>query len=190
MIRPKSPRPPRHARTLVSTILGGHYPAPASRGRAVRLDGYDQPPAQTDQDRRPHGAPRPRHHLPAGRGGRHRPDGARHPRRHPPPSSATVMRVTAIRTRTERNRQGRSVHRAEKRGLQVTMTPVSGLIRPTPGVCATADTTRGGKNLSNGRNQAILPSRSRSLGECRLFRCRPCNRHVSEMEINRSETQR
>lgn len=41
-IRPKPSRPTRHAITIVSTILGGHYPAPASRGRAVRPDGYDR----------------------------------------------------------------------------------------------------------------------------------------------------
>ena len=41
---------------------------------------------------------RPRHHLPTGRGDGHRPDCARHPRRDPPPSSATAIRVTAIRS--------------------------------------------------------------------------------------------
>jgi hypothetical protein len=39
LIRPKPSRPPRHARTLVSTIVGGHYPASSTRGRAVRPDG-------------------------------------------------------------------------------------------------------------------------------------------------------
>jgi hypothetical protein len=41
LIRPKPPRPPRHARTLVSTLVGGHYPAPSARGRAVRSDAYE-----------------------------------------------------------------------------------------------------------------------------------------------------
>ena len=40
LIRPKPLRPTRHACTLVSTIVGGHYPAPADRGRAVRRDAH------------------------------------------------------------------------------------------------------------------------------------------------------
>jgi hypothetical protein len=40
LTRPKPSRPPLHARTLVSTIIGGHYPAPSARGKAVRPDAY------------------------------------------------------------------------------------------------------------------------------------------------------
>jgi hypothetical protein len=38
---------------------------------------------------------------------------ARHPRHHPPPSSASVMRMTAIHAQTERKRQNRSARFAE-----------------------------------------------------------------------------
>src|SRR5690606_18498236 len=41
LIRPKPPCPPRHACTLVSTIVGGHYPALSPHGRAVSPDAYD-----------------------------------------------------------------------------------------------------------------------------------------------------
>ena len=86
--------------------------------RVARGDGRlvaDQPPAQVDLDRGPHRAPRPHHHLSTGRGRDDRPDGARHPRRHPTIASATAMRMTAIRTQTERKPQDRSVRRAAKR---------------------------------------------------------------------------
>ena len=102
------------------------------------------------EDRRPRRAPRPRHHLPAGRSCGNRPDGARHPRRHPPPSSTTVMRVTALRTQTERKRQDRSARRAEKRRRRASTARIRGPIQPTRGVCATADTARGGKSLLSG----------------------------------------
>jgi hypothetical protein len=79
------------------------------------------------------------------------------------------MRVTALQPQTDQNRLDRSVHRAEKRGSQAATTTVGGLIRPTPGVCATADTTRGEKHLSNGLNQAILQSSCRPRGEYRCW---------------------
>jgi hypothetical protein len=75
----------------------------------------DQPATQTDQDRRPRRAPRPRHHLPTGRGGGNGSDGAGHPCRHPPNTSATAMRMIAIPTQTERKSQDRSVRHAEER---------------------------------------------------------------------------
>ena len=58
---------------------------------------------------------RPRHHLPACRGGGHRPHGQGHPNCDPPPSSATVMCETAIPTKTNQKRQDRYVWRTEKR---------------------------------------------------------------------------
>jgi hypothetical protein len=122
---------------------------------------------QTDQDRRPRHAPRLRHHLPAGRSCGNRPHSARHPRRHPPPSSATVMRVTALRTQTERRRQDRSARRAEKRRRRARLLPVRGLIRPTSGVCTTAHAGRGEKRLLNSRNWVTLSSNVMPLGECR-----------------------
>ena len=119
-------------------------------------------------------APRPRHHLPVGRGGRHRPDGARHPRRHTPSSGATVMRMNGIRIQTERKPQDRSVRRAEKRRHKARRRRVRGRIRPPPGVCATKDTAQGKKRLFNWRNQAILPSNGGPLGECRLSSSLSC----------------
>lgn len=65
------------------------------------------------EDRRACRASRPRHHFPAGRGGRHRPNGARRPRRHPPITSAPVMCMTTIYAKNEPKRQDRSVGCAE-----------------------------------------------------------------------------
>ena len=79
------------------------------------------------------------------------------------------MRVTAIQPQTERKRLDRSVHRAEKRGRQATMTPVRGLIRPAPGISSTMGIVRGEKHLSSDRVQAILTSDGRPLGECRYM---------------------
>ncbi len=128
----------------------------------------DQPATQVDQDRCPRRPSRPRHHLPAGRGGRHRPDGARHPRRHPPIASATAMRVTAIGAKTQRKRLDRSAHRAEKRRCRVRMLRVHSMIRRAPSVWATTDTAQGEKCLVNRQNQAILMTDGSPLGECRL----------------------
>lgn len=72
-----------------------------------------QPSTPTDQDRGSRRAPCPRHHLPNGRGRGHRPDGVRHPRCHPQPSSATAMRLNAIRVQIERKPKDRSVRRTE-----------------------------------------------------------------------------
>ena len=74
-------------------------------------------------------------------------DGARHPCRDPTLASAAVMRVTATQTQTERKRQDRSVRRAKKQGRQARMMRSRGLIRPTPGVSATA-TPLGRKTLA------------------------------------------
>ena len=140
------------------------YRTTRGNGRLVA----DQPSAEADQDRSPRRPPRPRHHLSTGRGARHRPDSARHPCRDPPPSSATVMRMNGIRIQTERKPQDRSVRRDEKRRHLARKRRVRGPIRPAPGVCATADVARGEKRLFNCRNQAILTSDGRPLGECRL----------------------
>jgi hypothetical protein len=78
------------------------------------------------------------------------------------------MHMTAIRTQTERKRQDRSVHRAEKRRRRAGMPRAPGPIRPTPGVWATADTARSEKRLINWQDQAILLLDGRPLGECRL----------------------
>ena len=127
----------------------------------------DQPATQVDQDLCPRRPSRPRHHLPAGRGGRHRPDGARHPGRHPPIASATAMRVTAIGAKTQRKRLDRSAHRAEKRRCRARMLRVHSMIRRAPGVRATTDTAQGEKCLFNRQNQAILTTHGSPLGECR-----------------------
>ena len=149
------------AKVVVGTGQGG---CRSSNGPLVA----DQPATQTDQDRCPRRPPRPRHYLSVGRGGRHRPDGARHPCRHSPIASATAMRMTAIRTRTERKRQDRSVRHAEKRRCRAGTLRVHGPIRPTSGVCAIADAAWGEKRLFNWQNQAILASDGTPLGECRV----------------------
>ena len=78
------------------------------------------------------------------------------------------MRVTAIQTRTERKRQDRSVRCAEKHLWRAKKPRVHGLNRPVPAACATADATRGEKNLSSTQIQAMLTSVSSLLGECRI----------------------
>ena len=145
----------------------GHLPALHRATRGYGRLVADQPPAQTDQDRRTRCAPCPRHHLPAGRGRRNWPDGARHYRRHPPIASATAMRMIAIRTQIKRKRQDRSVRHAEKRHCRPGTLRVHGPIRPTSGVCATTETAQGEKHLFDWQNQAILKSDGRPLGECR-----------------------
>jgi hypothetical protein len=79
------------------------------------------------------------------------------------------MRVTAIRTQTERKPQHRSARRAGERCRQARMLRVHGPIRRAPGVCATTDAALGGKRLFNWHNQAILPPSGRPLGECRTI---------------------
>ena len=120
------------------------------------------------------------------------------------------MRVTAIQAQTERKQQDRSIRHAEKRRRRARMMRVRGPIRPVPGVCATTDTAQGEKRLVNWRNQAILATDGRPLGEnvginrdCRqdgntttgfidprFHNCRPegaehSNLAVQEMEIDR-----
>jgi hypothetical protein len=129
---------------------------------------FDQPATEADQDRRPRCAPRPRHHLPTGRGGRHRPDGARHPRSHPPIANASAMRMTAIHAQLERERQDRSVRCAEKHHRRARTQRLGGLIGPVPAARHTAGVAQGGKCLSNGRIQAIFASDRMPLGEFRL----------------------
>jgi hypothetical protein len=78
------------------------------------------------------------------------------------------MRVTAYQTKTQRKRQDRSAHRAEKRRCRAEMMRAHGPIRTTVGVCATVDAARGRKYLISWRNQANLTSDGRPLGECRV----------------------
>ena len=113
-VLPEVPRQRGAAAVARAGLQFGHRPAlhRVARGHG-RLVPH-QPATETDQDRGACRPPRPRHHLPAGRGGRHRPDGPRHPRRDPPPSSATAMRMTEIKAQTERKRHDRSARRAEK----------------------------------------------------------------------------
>jgi len=66
------------------------------------------------------------------------------------------MRVTAIRTQTERKRQDSSASRAEKRRHQAEKMRVRGPIRPVSAVGAIADTAKGEKHLLNWQNRAIL----------------------------------
>ena len=93
---------------------------------------FDQLAADADQDRRPCGAPRPRHHRPTRRGRGDWPNGPGHPCRHPPIASAAAMRVTAKLANTERKRQDRSVLRATKRGHMTKVTRVHGRLRTHP----------------------------------------------------------
>jgi glutathione S-transferase len=79
------------------------------------------------------------------------------------------MRVTAIQAKTERKRQDKSARCAEKLRCRAGMTRVRGLIRPTPGVWATADTARSERRLINWQDQAILLADGSPLGECRMI---------------------
>lgn len=81
---------------------------------------------------------------------------------------APVMRLTAIKTQTERKGQDNSVRQAEKHACGARMMRAQGPIRPAPALCATADTAWGDENLLSGRIQDILRSSGRRLGECRL----------------------
>ena len=78
------------------------------------------------------------------------------------------MRMTAIRTQTERKRQDRFVRRAENRRYRARTRRVQGPIHPAASVCATADTAQGEKRLFNWQNQAIFTTDGRPLGECRV----------------------
>ena len=126
---------------------------------SCRSDGRlvpDQHATQADQDRGP------RLHLPTGGSGRNRPDGARHPCCHPPSSSATVIRVSALRTQTPRNRLDRSFRRPEQCPNN------RGLTHPKPRDCASQSAIQSEKRLISRPRQTILPSNGRPLGECRL----------------------
>lgn len=69
------------------------------------------------------------------------------------------MRMTAIRTQTERKQQVRSVRHAEKRRYRAGTLRFHGPIRQTSGVCPLADTAQGEQRLSSGQNQVnLLPS--------------------------------
>ena len=129
----------------------------------------DQPATEADQDRGACRPPRPRHHLPTGRGGRHRPDGPRNPRRYPPIASATVMHMTAIHAQPERKWQDKSARCAEKLRRRARTRLLCGLIRAVSAACAASDAAQGEKHLSGGRIQAILTSDGTQLGECRLI---------------------
>jgi hypothetical protein len=89
------------------------------------------------------------------------------------------MRVTAIRAEIEGELQDRSVCRAEKRRGRARILRVHGAIRPTSGVFATTDAAQGEKRLFNWKNQVILTSDGKLLGECRLQIGQPCCQSVS-----------
>jgi hypothetical protein len=112
--------------------------------------------------------PRPRDHLPTGRGRRHRPDGARRPCRHLPIAGASVMCMTAIHVQTERRRQDRSARRAGKHHRRARTRRLRGLARPVPGVCTTEDADRGEKRLSGRADLGNFHVTGTPLGECRL----------------------
>jgi hypothetical protein len=104
----------------------------------------------------------------AGRGGRHRPDGARHPYCYPPPSSASVMLITAIQAQTEQKRQDKSARCAEKHRHRARTWRLRRLIHPSSPPCAPNDAAQGEKGLSSGRLQATLTPDGTPLGEYRL----------------------
>ena len=68
------------------------------------------------------------------------------------------MRVTAIPAQAHQKRLDISVQRAEKRGLQATITPVRGLIRPASGISSTTATAWDGKSLTSGQTKATFLS--------------------------------
>lgn len=73
-------------------------------------------------------------------------------------TTATVMRMTAIRTQTERKRLYRSAHHAEERYRRARKLRLRGPIHQVPAVCATAtvDADRGEERLASWQNQVIL----------------------------------
>jgi hypothetical protein len=75
-----------------------------------------------------------------------------------------LMRMTAIRTQTERKRQDRSIRCAEKHRRWARTQRLRGLIRPVTAACATPDAAWGKKRLSRGRIQAIFTSVGTPLG--------------------------
>ena len=125
----------------------------------------DQPSAQAHQDLCPRRAPRPHHHLPAGRGRRHWPNGARHPRYDPPPSIPADICMTLKLSRCERIRQGRSVRRAEKRDPQGSVTYHARRIVPEGGVPVYPGIVRGRKRWADASGLATFAPTGAARGE-------------------------
>ena len=92
----------------------------------------------------------------------------RHPNCASPPSSASVMCVTAILIEAARKRQDRSVHRAEERLPRARMMRFCGSPCPHSNVLTHASAAQGPKRLISKRNLTISPSSGKPLGECRL----------------------
>jgi hypothetical protein len=82
------------------------------------------------------------------------------------------MRMTAIHVQTERKRQDKSARCAEKHRRRAGMMRVHRMIRPVPGVCATADAARRDIACSTVKNQAFFTTDRRPLGECRSITVR------------------
>ncbi len=142
------------------------YRSARGHGRPVA----DQPSAQAHQDRCPRRAPRPHHPLPVGRGRRHWPHDPCHPRCDPPPSSAADICMTLKLSRSERNRQGRSVRRAEKRPRKAARRIMSaGLSRKEAFRCTRASV--GDENGGPTRQDRLRSSQpGRHLGNMGLLR--------------------
>ena len=135
---PEVPRQRRAAATARTGLQPGYLPALHRTARGDDRLVIDQPAIEADQDRRPCRASRPRHHLPAGRGGHHRSDGPRHPRVHPPIARASVMCMTAIHVQSERKQHDRSVRCAEKHRFRARTQWFRGVICTVSAACATA----------------------------------------------------
>lgn len=106
-----------------------------------------------------------------GLSGRHCTDCARHPCCDPPITGATVMRVTAMLTQTERKRQDRSACHAEKRRLRARTRWLHRRIRTVPTACATAEAARGEKCLLSGQIPAKLRQTAVHLGNVGYHAC-------------------
>jgi len=78
------------------------------------------------------------------------------------------MCVTAIQTETERKRQDKSVHRAEKRRRWAGMMQVCGPTCPHSGVLAHSSPARGTKHLIRWQPQAKIMPDCGPLGEFRI----------------------
>ncbi len=78
------------------------------------------------------------------------------PCHHPPPTIAPTMPMTAIPTKTERKRQGRSVRSAEERRCRTRKMRVHGPIRPAPGISSTRNAAHGERRLIRSFVQASL----------------------------------
>ena len=93
------------------------------------------------------------------------------PRLHWPPSSATAMRMTAIRTQIQRTPQDRSVRRAEKRAHRAGTLRVLGSIRPSPGAVATFGNAQGENTCSAVRFRRSCHQTAGHLGNAGLNNC-------------------